>query len=54
MVCVLKGIRYQVKPNNLVYSEQYSFEDNRVSNWLLLLELEDIKWFVAIIPKLLF
>ena len=30
MVCLLKGIRYQVKPNNLFYSELYSLEDNLV------------------------
>ena len=30
MVCVLNGIRYQVKLNNLVYSELYSLEDNLV------------------------
>ena len=28
--CLLNGIKYQVKPNNLVYSEQYSLEDNLV------------------------
>ena len=34
MVCVLNGIRYQVKLNNFVYSELYSLEDNSVDLWM--------------------